>query len=257
MSEAVARRAPGRTSAAGQLSDDIGDVLASIRRMISQDSAPRPVQRLASAEAPASVLRLDAAVAAPEGDGVPDLLARARQFTRRGEDAPSSPLRLGSAEMVGAEAEEYPAMPEAEAPADAAPQVREAGGPQLVAEAEPAAPETAAEVEQPVGATLGLTVQPGSGAEALILSTAPASAPARPGPDAGEPLPTPTPMMEPAMTATPAEDDAGASIFSSMIRDMIRQELHGDPSGRMSRDLRAMVLREVAMAITGQKPAAG
>ena len=54
-----------------------------------------------------------------------------------------------------------------------------------------------------------------------------------------------------------AEDDAGASIFSSMIRDMIRQELHGDPSGRMSRDLRAMVLREVAMAITGQKPAAG
>ena len=59
-------------------------------------------------------------------------------------------------------------------------------------------------------------------------------------------------MFAPSAAAPPVEEDEDctAAILREMIRDVVRQELHGDPSGRMPGGLRSMIMREVAQVLT-------
>ncbi|MRX49631.1 hypothetical protein GI374_04050 [Paracoccus sp. S-4012] len=194
-----------------------GDVLASIRRMIAEDEqggAPPASPLPLRLEGP--VLRLDSPVG---GQALPPLrLGRgdSPEATRLRATAMREAIRARVPGPGSVPPEPAPIV--AEAVAEVAERVAEAPGPAIEAAA-PQAPQPVAavpEVAAPVApATVATAAQP------------------------------------PAEAASPEPAHPAAGFFGDMIREVLRQELRGESLDRMSGDLRSMVLREVARAITG------
>ncbi|MDO5612900.1 MAG: hypothetical protein Q4G14_06605 [Paracoccus sp. (in: a-proteobacteria)] len=290
-------------NSAARISDDIGDVLSAIRRLIAEDEA------FADGAAPD-------ADAAPVGDG--DLLAHryggnaalARRFAAphrledavadspagaahalhpfevevmsdspapapapalaAAEDAPdSAPLRLSAADRIPPQAEAGKDTPPA-APRRSRwsriglPVNRRAAARTL---AQPVAETPAPEAVQPAQAQFlePLSVETTAAVDVLALdaaaiqsSAAAEATPAMADPDpvivegdeAEQPLPA---VAGPASSDLDLAlgndaDDAGQAL-REMIRDIVQQELHGELGQRFSRNLRAVIRREVLAAI--------
>lgn len=317
MSEATAQ-SPLQQSAS-QLSENIGDVLASIRRLIAQDEAAEA----AAPDAPPPARAVSVAPSGPPGviageSRLPrpdpmarrrDILAEAQALTRRSEAAfgrtAAAPLTLGPADRVSrfdatlpghveptsviappllpatpALAEQASAIPPvAAAVASGNEDAAAAAPPASAAETKPedradamtiAIPPEAAATSHPQGSCVAAGMpEPAASATPAIVAIAPRAPAARPVTDA-EPAaaapavpsagpvavaipPHPVPAPAPA-AGTPAaiddDEDCTALILREMIRDVVRQELNGDPSGKMPGGLRSMIMREVAQVVT-------
>ncbi|AXC49414.1 hypothetical protein DRW48_06660 [Paracoccus suum] len=269
MTEAAAPRGPS----ASQLSENIGDVLASIRSMIAQDPVPdtdrAAVLRLeavgprpaASPEVPSSRSGLGWVSTPPVQADRDELLVRAQSWTRRQPPGPG-PLRLGRSELVAPlrEVERAGASDPTESDQSAT----------LLSTREAAAEASAqlADTKDCVETIADRPTNPLHGVPPAELPQFNSDAlhPSVSAERAAEPIPalSETVLLETAMNAyaptqptgdpintngAETEDAVSGSILSGMIREVIRQELV-DPG--MSRELRAMVLREVARAITGE-----
>lgn len=301
---------------ASQLSENIGDVLASIRRLIAQDEATEA----AAALPPARPLQAREVQQHPRPESLSrrrDILAEAQALTRRSEaafgqsTAATAPLTLCAADRVtslhaalpgrvatGSGREDQTAAPlvltapvasrpaavpaatveprvRAPEPAPGEPPARssaadaaDAKPEQKAAAMTTAAPAGADPTPGPLTAATALpTPEAASGPQPLQAAAAPAQQqPAQPvaAPPQADTLPgAAAPVVEPVATvsqqpAQPAaalppmdeDEDCTAAILREMIRDVVRQELNGDPSGRMPGGLRSMIMREVAQVLT-------
>lgn len=243
-------------------SENVGDVLASIRRLIAQDGG---AGRLTTAPDLAAAFRhadlLNARVA---DSATPDL----RQVAAPMPEARVTPLTLERDNLVAPEAPAQPVLrlhltpsfadlPEPEP--IAAPQPTERAGMNMPAFATPVFSQRPA-LLWPAPATL--MGQPAAPVDAPApampqVSPSPPAAPLEPA-TAGlsasvAPPPPEHPVIEDMddlhLFAPEDADLAHDSVLRSLIRDAIRQELQGEMGGRFSRNLRQVIRHEVDLAL--------
>lgn len=241
--------------APGRRPENIGDVLASIRRMIAQDDMPcgdraaHPRPGVADRAATLADMRgnLDSQLASGSREA---LLGNAQSWTRR-QTTPPGPLRLQRSELVcqtvSAGMDAILETSVVQADNGSAPVQETVQGqpmdmpPSITCDAEHEGRFCA--VPPPVNEAINLSelqnwaaVAPSTLTETLVMEPA---------------MNAYAPTQMPANNAHSADVAASGQILSDLIRHLIRQEL-SDPSGRMSSDLRAIILSEVARAISGE-----
>lgn len=238
MSDALSRAAPPHAPGS-----DMGDVLASIRRMIAhEETGPLPPQATLAAD---GVLRLDAAVAV---NALPE-------------------VRKAAASQARAEALQWALSADEPAPGDrseaALPPTPEAAAPvpgEQQSQLSVILPTRDAAVEAPA-ASQDARKESSPMADQSIVIEHPASHP-QPAAIVQAPLQVvEAPPASVTVTPSPAApspgdgaNDSPPSFLATIIRDVVRQELSGD--ARMVRDLRDMILGEVARVIVAP-PAGG
>lgn len=309
MTDAAAQLPAGQS--ASQLSENIGDVLASIRRLIAQDAAD-------DALPPHSAMQMP-----PAQRGI---LAEAQGLSHRNERGSgaiaTSPLQLGAAERVSETLPlRGPAAPEAARPDVPLPhaETRDSRLPppslsERVSLSSPARSSSMAAENAAGGAGSGhgfRSVEHAAASDGQLAGVKPTAAPDAEPPVAaadtrlrlsvgsavtGGPASFP-PAIDAATTISPVSDDHDidriepaamhhasinlasaepksspvgatsapqaaaqgaddtATIFREMIRDVVRQELRGDRASGLSDELRTLILREVAQALTGGRAA--
>lgn len=244
--------------ALGSPPENIGDVLASIRRMIAQDDMPggdraaRP--RLDVADRAATLADMQAMRGSLDSQIAPGsreaLLTNAQNWTRR-QSSLSGPLRLQRSELV---CQTVPAATDAVLETsnvladEGSASAQETGlcqrldmPPSIVGDAEHE--DCFCAMQSPVNEAINLSeLQNWAAVASSTLTETIVMEPA---------MNAYAPTQMPANNAHLADVAASGQILSDLIRHVIRQEL-SDPSGRMSSDLRAIILSEVARAISGE-----
>ena len=234
-------------------SENVGDVLASIRRLIAQDEAG---------------CRLSGAMPAVAPEPVPEPAAPPQEAPRIGPLVLDSNDLIASAPVAMKIAVE-PAMPAAESGTAASAVGTVAASPWLVAE--PFVPSSAA-IQQSAeipGASFEPVADTADGETPAVLTSdasheAPATTTVRMEETMLHANTTVTPInpaVEAAAEAAPrqtgemhlfAPEEKGAkpgNHLRGMIREAIRQELQGEIGDRMSRNLQAMIRQEIELTL--------
>ncbi|TWI33255.1 hypothetical protein [Paracoccus sulfuroxidans] len=247
------------------VSENVGDVLASIRRLIAQDGGAGRL--MASPDVAAAFRHADLLNARVAESATPDL----RQVAAPPPEEMTAPLTLERDNLVAPEAPSQPVLrlhltpsfadlpePEASHPVAAATQVdtAPAASPKLEAPAPvwPAAAaaalstqnaEPAPVVVEAAMPQLSQAVDPPVTPIAAALTEDLAPPVGLASPDA----PPPEEVADLHLFAPEDEELAYSSVLRSLIRDAIRQELQGEMGGRFSRNLRQVIRHEVDLAL--------
>lgn len=231
-----------RSPSLPETSNNISDVLASIRRLIAQDEANRQPE-----PAPLSVSSPDVPdqPVAPEVEAFmktaeeSDLLALRRQL--------APPLILRKPEVhIDDTVIARPAANLARPVEDIAPQAEQVVAPQQIrlldasTQVEDSLPDT----------TLPTTPETPSAVESILAEPAAMPVEASPAPVGMSSSPEdPTPHL----FATDDEEPATEKLIRAVVRETVLQELQGELGGRVSRKIRDLVRAEINSALNAQQ----
>lgn len=235
--------------------ENVGDVLASIRRLIAQDGGAGRLTALP--DLAATFRHADLLNARVADSATPDL----RQVTAPVPEARATPLTLERDNLVAPEAPAQPVLR-----LHLTPSFADLPDPEPIAVPQPA---ERAGLNAPVFATPVFSHKPAPlwPAPATLMGQ-PAAPVEAPAPIMAQVSPSPVPAMQTESAAPPPPEDpaledmddlhlfapedadlAHDSVLRSLIRDAIRQELQGEMGGRFSRNLRQVIRHEVDLAL--------
>lgn len=245
------------------VSENVGDVLASIRRLIAQDGGAGRL--MASPDVAAAFRHADLLNARVAESATPDL----RQVAAPPPEEMTAPLTLERDNLVAPEAPSQPVLRLHLTPSFADLPEPEASHPVSAAAHVDTAPAFSPKIEAPApiwAAAAALSAQSAEPAPVVVEVAMPqlsqnADEPIGPiaaaltedmAPPVGltsPEIPAPEEVADLHLFAPEDEELAYSSALRSLIRDAIRQELQGEMGGRFSRNLRQVIRHEVDLAL--------